>query len=316
MNRHFKTFLLVLGASLLIGGSAIFAASCKYVKSLGKTREFDLTGQTIKNFEFDCDTSNIKFVATTDSTMKVVYQETDKIFHTEEVKENTLFIKQVDDIKWYERAFTFDWAPKKATIYLPAGHYENLKVDNDTGELEIPHDFSFDAVNIKLSTGDVSFNSDVTEEIKIETSTGDISLSDITTKSLSAKRSTGNLTMKNINVTEGIVLECNTGKTTVNSTKAQSLMIKASTGEVKLNDVKVVGELNIKTSTGDVEFDDIDFGSGRIETSTGDVEGTLSTPKYIDADTHTGKNKVDSDRTIAQELVVRSDTGDIVIKNK
>lgn len=316
MNRHFKTFLLVLGGVTLVGGSAIFAVGCKNIKNTGKTREFDLTGQTIKNFNFDCDTSNIELVLTTDSTMKIVYKESDKVFHTEEVKDETLFIKQVEDIKWYERVFTFDFTPKSATIYLPTASFENLNVDNSTGNIKIPYDFSFKSVDIKLSTGDICFDANVEGETKITTSTGDISLNGNTTNSLTIKRSTGKLNMKNVNVTDAIVLESSTGKTSLSEVRAASLKINCSTGDVKLNNVKVTGNLDIKTSTGNVEFDDIDFANGNIKTDTGDVEGTLSTPKYIDASSSTGKVKVDSDRTITQELKVKSDTGDINIKNK
>ena len=88
MNRHFKAFLLVIGGVLLVSGSALFGVGCATVKNTGKTREFDLSGQTIKSFNFDCDTSNVEFVATTDSTMKIVYKESDKIFNLVMIKKN------------------------------------------------------------------------------------------------------------------------------------------------------------------------------------------------------------------------------------
>ena len=317
MNRHFKTFLLVLGGVTLVAGSAIFAVGCKSIGKNTITREVDLsTKEEFTKFDFACDTSDIEFVLTTDSTKKIVYQESEKVFHTDEVKDGTLFIKQVEDIKWYERIFTFDFAPKKATIYLPVAELDELKVDNSTGDLKIPHDFSFKSVDIKLSTGNISFNANVNGETKITTSTGDVSLSDNSLKSLFVHRSTGKLTMKNVNVEEAITVEGSTGDVKISNTNAASLKITSSTGEVNLNNVKLTGDLDIKTSTGDVEFDDLDFANGNIKTSTGDVEGTLSTAKYIEAETDTGKVKVDSDRTATQELKVKTDTGNIKISNK
>ena len=316
MNKHFKIFLLVAGGALLVSGTAIFAAGCKNTKDSGKTREFDLSSYSIKSFNFDCDTSDIEFVPTTDSTMKVVYKETEKVFHTEEVKDDTLFIKQVEDIKWYERVFTFDWTPKKATIYLPAGAYQNLKVENSTGEFKVPHDFSFDSADVELSTGNIRFCSDVINDTKIKTSTGDVYLENISTKSLTVKRSTGDLSMKKINVDGEINIEGDTGKVGAVEVRSASIKIKSSTGDVALNDVKTTGELSIETSTGDVSFADIDFATGNIKTSTGDVKGTLSTPKFVDADSNTGNQDIDSDRTIPESLTVRTSTGDIKIKNK
>ena len=316
MNKHFKTFLLVIGGALLVSGSAIFAAGCKNVATKAKTREFDLTGQTIEKFDFDCDTSDIEFVATTDSTMKVVYKESEKVFHTEEIKDNTLFIKQTDNLKWYERVFTFDFAPKKATVYLPAAHFDSLKVDNSTGDIKIPHDFSFNSADIKLSTGTVNFNCNVTNETKVTTSTGDIHLKDVETKSLTVKRSTGDLLMEKISVTEAISIDGDTGKVLASDITASSLSIKSSTGDIKLNNTKVSGELFIQTSTGDIDFADLDFANGTIKTSTGNVEGTLATPKYIEAESNTGKIKIESDRTNPQTLKVTTSTGDIKISNK
>ena len=316
MNKHFRTFLLVMGGALLVGGSAIFAVGCKTVAAKAKTREFDLTGQTIQKFDFACDISDIEFVATTDSTMKIVYKESEKIFHTEEIKDNTLFVKQTDNLKWYERVFTFDFAPKKATVYLPAGNFDSLKVDNSTGDIKIPHDFSFNSADIKLSTGKVDFNCNVANETKITTSTGDVHLKDVETKSLTVKRSTGDLLMEKISVTEAISIEGDTGKVLASDVTAASLSIKSSTGDIKLNNTKVSGELFIQTSTGEVDFADIDFASGTIKTSTGDVKGTLATPKYIEAESSTGKIQITSDRTNPQTLKVTTSTGDIKISNK
>ena len=316
MNKHFRTFLLVIGGALFVSGSAIFLVGCKKAKDSGRTREFDLSGQSLKSFEFDCDTSDVEFVASTDSTMKIVYKESEKIFHTEEIKDETLFIKQVEGIKWFERVFNFDFTPKKATIYLPAGHFESIKVNNRTGDFKVPHDFIFDAADIKLSTGNVYFDCDVTNDTRIETSTGDVYLSNITAKSLFVHRSTGNLSMEKINVVESINIEGDTGKTNISDSNSASLSIKSSTGKVNLNNVKTVGELSIEASTGDVNFNEIDFGNGVIRTSTGDVKGTLSSPKYIETSSNTGKIKVDSDRTILQTLKVSTSTGDIIISNK
>ena len=232
MNRHFRTFLLVIGGALLVGGSAVFAVGCKTIKNTGKTREFDLTSQSIKSFNFDCDTSNIEFIATTDATMKIVYKESEKIFHTEEVKDNTLFIKQEDNLKWYERIFTFDFTPKKATIYLPASSFETLKIKNSTGDIKIPYDFSFNSVDISLSTGDIEFNSDVANDCKIESSTGDIELNNVATKTLFVKRSTGKLSMNKVNVSESITIRGSTGDTYLNEVRASSLDLTSSTGDI------------------------------------------------------------------------------------
>ena len=312
MNRHYKTFLLVLGGALLVAGGAIFAVGCKDIKNTSLTREYDLSDKTFENFNIDVATSDVEFVFTTDSTKKIVYKETEKHYHTEEVKDSTLYIKQEESIKWYERVFTFDFAPKKATIYLPIAEYKELKILGSTGDVKIPHDFTFNNLDIKISTGDVDLNCNVLNESKIQVSTGDVEIEEMNAKSLFVHRSTGDLSMKNVSVTDSIIIEGDTGSVDLENVTSDSLKITSSTGNVKMKNVKTVNDINIKTSTGDIKFEDIDFKNGEMKTSTGDVKGSLSSPKSIDGHSGTGKEQYKK-VSASGSLVVNTSTGDIVI---
>lgn len=43
----------------------------------------------------------------------------------------------------------------KITVYLPKGEYAVLSINGSTGNIEIAEDFSFESVDIAISTGDV-----------------------------------------------------------------------------------------------------------------------------------------------------------------
>ena len=315
MNRHFKAFLLVLGGVLLVAGSGIFAVGCKGIKTAGLTREFDLSDKEFTNFNIELATSDLEFVLTTDSTKKIVYKETEKYFHTEEVKDSTLFIKQTNSLKWYERVFSFDFSRKKATIYYPATEFNEITVKNSTGDIKIPHDFSFNKLDIKVSTGSVCLNCNVLNESKIITSTGDVSLNNIATKSLYVEQSTGELKMKDVNVTEEVRIVNSTGDASLENVRSDSLNIKSSNGKISLEDVKTTNDMILTTSTGDIRFNDIDFKHGEFKASTGDVKGSILTPKFIKGKTSTGKKSYEV-VSASEDLIVTTSTGDIIITFK
>lgn len=54
----------------------------------------------------------------------------------------------------------------KITVYLPKGEYAVLSINGSTGNIEIAEDFSFESVDISISTGDVKLLADVSGDVK------------------------------------------------------------------------------------------------------------------------------------------------------
>lgn len=309
--KTFVKLLIIIGVLVLVSGAILFSIGLSKNNGVAKESKTYLIENMVSNFKIDIDTSNIEFKISDDGTSKVVYEDTAKIKHVVEVLDNTLSIKQSDERKWYE-FFAFGYN-LNITVYLSEQAFNNLDIEASTGNISIPHDFSFASAKIKLSTGNVDFKSNVTNDIVIESSTGKITLSDIACKSLTASASTGRVQLENINVTEDVGIKTTTGRNIITNLKAENLTVTASTGKVNLKDTIINNKITVTTSTGDINFDKCDAGELEIEATTGDVEGTLLSGKTFIVDTSTGKRDVPQEST-GGRCRIKTSTGDIKIK--
>ena len=314
MRTGGKVALIAIGATLLIGGGAMFAFGLKDHKFVAETREVDLSDKDIKNFEFDLDVSDLNFIPTSDGTKKIVYHENSNLRHEDKVEEQTLFVSSKLNKKWYEWIIP-DWSKKKVDLYLPGGDFASLKVKSSTGDINITQEYTFESADLSLSTGDIKFKANVSGDIKIKISTGDVNLENVAAKSISIEHSTGKVNMKNVNVTEAIVIDGSTGKTKLEAVRSASLNIKSSTGDVYLVDVETTGELKIHGSTSDIKFDGIDGNGIDFETSTGDIEGSVKSGKMFDV-RGGGKEVYPQSTSGAPTFKARTSTGDIKISIK
>lgn len=306
---------IILGSALLLVGGVVFTIAVVNSTSnnsiLTKTKKLD--DEAFSKFDIDLDTSDVEFKVSSDGSKKVVFSETEKNYHTCKVENNTLSIKQVDERHWYEKIMDFSQLSMKVSIYLPADNYENLKIKTSTSDVIVPHDFSFVDADIKLSTGDTTFNANVSNSINFVSSTGDYHLNDLTAKTIKLESDTGKMYLNKVNVEEDITLNIHTGDANLTAVRAKNLAVKTSTGKVNLTDVIMSEKINLKTDTGDVKFDRCDAQSLKVDTHTGDVTGSILTSKTIFFTSHTGKNY--SAQVIAEgRFDITTHTGDANIQ--
>ena len=306
---------IALGASLLVAGSVIFGlALANHTNDESVTNEYKIS-ETFDKFDIKTNVANVVFEKSSDGSTKVVCEERSKQYHTVEVVNDTLTIKPVDELKWYERIFNFDFKKRQVTVYVPEGTYGDLKIDSDTGNIKLPNNFSFTSLDVEIDTGDVNINSEVTGNVKVHSHTGDITLSDMNPTELDIKASTGDFLAKDVNVTGAVKVKTSTGKVKLNNFKAASLDANTNTGKVILTNTVITGNLKVKTDTGDVFFEDCDANSIKVETDTGDVRGTFLSDKVIYAQSKTGRVNVPR-LTSGGMCEIDTDTGDITISIK
>lgn len=226
-----------------------------------------------------------------DGERRVVCVERTNVRHKVTCEDGTLTVSVEDERPWYERWSLFSTKKLSVTIRLPAGEYERLTIENSTGGVSIPGDFSFGALDIKVSTGDVACAASVTGQMKIGVSTGGIRLCDLRVGELSLSASTG------VIAASAVICDGNAE-------------IIGRTGKVTLTDVVVGGRMSIKATTGDVTFARCDAAQISVLVTTGDVTGSLRTPKVFDASASTGKIEVPASGA-GGSCEVRASTGNI-----
>ena len=302
----------LVGAGLLTTGItfAVFGfdpsklSTTKYV-----TNTYNVDGK-FSNINIEGDTEDIIFEKASDGVCKVVCKEEDDRPHIVTVEGDTLSITREKKLIW---SFGINFESPKMTVYLPEDAYGDIKVDSDTGDLDIPAGFSFDKMAVRTDTGDVKSYAKVAENINISTDTGDMELKDITAATLTLDSDTGRINITNADIDGDIKIKEDTGDVFLNKVICLEFESKGDTSDLTLKDVLATGGFNITRSTGDVRFDACDAASVYVKTSTGDVEGTFLTDKVYITDTHTGR--VDVPKTSeGGRCEITTDTGDIKIK--
>lgn len=220
-------------------------------------------------------TAEIKFVLSDDSICKVECTDEEKLEYSTIVEDETLNIEIIDNRKWYD-FIGINFKKASVILYLPKEHYQELKIESDTGDINIPSRISFENLQIEGDTTDIKSYASVTNKIKIETSTGDINLTDIKCKSLLLESNTGKIQLKNVVAQNSFKVESDTGNVKFEESDAQNILVKTSTGNITgtLLSEKI---FKTETSTGNIKVPKTSRGGKcELKTNTGNIEIEIS----------------------------------------
>ena len=318
MKLSTKIWLLVGGLLVLLGGLAFavsMAANQWDFSKLDPARYENRTveiSEDFQNISIRSDTEDIVFAPSGDGRCRVVFYEQEKRTHTAEVVGGTLVIGQADAGKWYESFSFFGFGSPKITVYLPGAEYAALSIEESTGDIEIPKDFSFARIDISVRTGDVTCAASAKGAIRIGTDTGAIRVEDLSAGELELSVSTGRVEARSVACAGPLGLTVSTGKARLTEVSCGSFRSVGSTGDLTLTEVIAAGAMTVERSTGDVRLEQCDAEELDIRTDTGDVKGSLLTEKVFIVRSDTGRIKVPESIT-GGKCRVTTDTGDIEI---
>lgn len=320
MKTKTKTWLII-ASSLVLIGCIIFAGVMTALKwdfmSLAtveyETNTYEIS-ETFDAISVNTDTADITFVHSEDDSCRVECHEEVNTKYSVIVEDGTLNVDLIEERSAYHFigyiGLNFD--SPKITVYLPKDKYDSLDINEDTGDITIPDCFSFDDINIELSTGNVDCYPSASEKIKIITSTGYIDVENLTTDTLDLTTSTGAITVGDVTCENDVTVNVSTGKSYLSNVECNNFVSDGNTGELTLKNVIADEKFLIGRSTGDVKFEFSDADEIYVITDTGDVTGSLLTDKVFVAKTDTGD--IDVPNTIdGGRFEVSTNTGDIVI---
>ena len=293
---HNQTKLIAAAIALLFVGASICVKSLASVnfdfKALNASTYVTNTYEIKENFEnikIQVDTDQIVFAPSEDGKCSVVCYEDEKEPHRIGVSGKTLSIERMHGRRLQIGLFTDS---PRITVYLPEKAWGTLHIDSDTGDVDIPKDFTFESIYAELDTGDLRVSASAEGSVRLKTDTGHIELSDMKAEDITVTTDTGKCSLKNL--------------------RCDNLISSGDTGDLNMSGVVSSGEWNIRRSTGDVRFEDCDAETITIRTNTGDVTGTLLTEKVFLTKTDTGKTDVPKTVT-GGKCDITTSTGDIRI---
>ena len=315
--RGIKTGLIIAGCLILIGGIifciAMVASKWDFSKlSSAKMQTNDyIIEEDFNNISINEDTAKIDFLPAEDGKCKVVCYEDAEKTHDVKVEKDVLVIAYKSENEWYDN-IKINFSTPKITVYLPKSAYDTLKIDSDTSDVKIAKEFTFNTIDINLSTGDVNCYASATEDIRIKASTGDINVEGITAATLYLTVSTGKITANAVDCSGDVNIKVTTGDTHLSDFRCSTLTTDGDTGDITLEHFIASDKLNVVRSTGDVRLVGADAGEIYIETDTGKVSGSLLSEKIFIPRTDTGK--IDVPKTTSGGICeITTDTGDIKI---
>lgn len=315
MKKKTKIWLLI-ATSLVLIGCILFVGEMSMLQwdfSKLSTTKYETNTYEVRDafdgISIDTDTADIAFALSDNGKCRVECLEEEKARNSVTVEEGILNIKLNHERAGY---FGLNFGSPRITLYLPKTAYTSLLIDESTGDIEIPKDFSFNNVDISLSTGDVNFNASASETVAVKASTGDIRVENTSAGALDLSVSTGMITVSGVTCERDVSIGVSTGKAYLTDIACKSVISSGSTGDIHLNHVIASEKLSIERSTGDVKLDGSDAAEIFVKTDTGDVTGSLLSEKIFIVQSDTGD--VDVPKSVdGGRCEIATDTGDIEI---
>jgi DUF4097 and DUF4098 domain-containing protein YvlB len=237
--------------------------------------EFTETTQTCtieeryNSIEIDVNTHDVDIYLSETSENKVVYTGNEKVYVETKIEDGVLKIEQFDERKFYEKIMSFN--DFGVDLYLSIQTIDSLSINGTTCDIEIHQGFTFENVDIDLTTGDLRFLSNVTNAMNIETTTGDIELLGVKCGELTIDIGTGDTELEDVIVVSDFYFECNTGDLVLEGFDAANIYIKANTGDVK-GTILSSKFFIVNSKSGKVNYPETrEGGECKITTNTGDI---------------------------------------------
>ena len=212
------TIFVLAGISIFVG--ALAAGDWK-IDSLSTVKYETNTHEVSDSFDnitINTDTADIILAPSDNEKCKVVCYEDEKAKHLVSVENGSLCIRIEDKREWMDYIGISVTDMPRITVYLPKAEYVSLFIEQSTGDVELPEEYTFQTIDISGSTGAVRCYADVSEKIWINRSTGSIDLEKM---------------------------------------HAGEIQLSVSTGDVNISEVTCGGNVEIKVSTGDVKMTDV-----------------------------------------------------------
>lgn len=317
MKQSKKTWLITAGI-LVLAGCIIFAGimtrrhwNFTMFDTVELKTETVEINEDFQSISIQSDTEDISFQPSGNGKCSVIFREWEEENCSASVQNGVLTVKADDWKEWTGQVGVVTSAPK-ITVCLPKNDYVSISVKGSTGDIMLPDDFTFESVDISVSTGKVECHASVSEKLRIGSSTGDVCLEGLSAGEIELSTTTGDAVVSAVSCKGIVDITVSTGDVFLTDVSCGSFATGGSTGELTMKSVAAGALLSVSRSTGDVKLEKCDAAELQIKTSTGSVTGTLLSDKVFIVQSTTGSIKVPETVT-GGKCKISTTTGDIKI---
>ena len=232
---------------------------------------------------------------------KVECMDKEKLYHTVELVDGLLTVKQIDTRAWYEHIGILNGLQNMTvTVYLPEQVYENLNIHSTSGSIKVGKEFVFSNVSLQNTSGSTSCASRVTSALDVKATSGSITVSGSVGGNLNAQNTSGSITISgsvggdliakntsgSITISGGVDGKLDvtngSGRIEVKNATPTSATIQNTSGSIDLLNVVCQGNCEIVNTSGSIEFEHCDALSFDLRTTSGGIRGSILSAKTFD----------------------------------
>ncbi len=318
MKKLFK-ILLILGASLLVLGGAIFSicmsiygwdfSKVSNITCVSKTYETD--SLNIENIVINVDSKDVEFKMVDGDKITVeYYNEVNKkgTVVSELIPSVTGDTLNLKEVKKFALTVSLFSSKNKITVNIPNNKVLSIKVETDTGKVTVGEknkQTTYSKISVDTDTGyfKVLGNVITKENFKVQLDTGDVFVDG------------------EIECLGNLDFTTDTGKISVNSKiSANAISFESDTGKININASISASAISFELDTGDVLCKSAILGENiNVSTDTGDItlilKGAKSEYSYF-YEISTGKSNIAPYISGSRTIRAKSITGDINISFK
>ncbi len=299
MKRTTKLIIIVGAGAVLIG----LAIGLIALSSCMKNQSADQSGNTMvaniypvdatfHAIDVDESLSDVRFRLAGDGVCRVECHESQLYRHRVTVQDETLYIRWESETLHHGLLNTVavpGISRYMVTVYLPQSEYESLRLRNDSGDVDLPADFTFANVTIVGDVSDVLCRAAVTQSLSVEASTGKIKLSGSSPQHLVLVNDTGDISVSKVEAAGTIQIEEDSGSVTLSGVQCCELSAQSGSGEQLYEKVSAAGDIRLESDTGAITLTDCDAANLAITTDSGDITAALLSEKVFYAASDSGR---------------------------
>ncbi len=301
---------ILLAIGLVIGGVGLLIAKGDFSKiSNLKATKRTVEVEPFTSLSVEAYSSDVKLLPSADGKGRVELKESDLLYHTVDVVDGALTVKEKDTRKWYQ-CIGFSFAEMEVTVYLPEGEYSALQVSTASGDIYLSACGSNAKVSLKASSGEITVKDTALQSLTAKVSSGEAEFKSLTVaENIAVELSSGDLELRDTSC-KALTAATNSGEVEIGAVRCDRVDVSVSSGNVRLKDVISTGESKLRASSGNIRLTACDAGSYDLKTGSGNIKGSVLTEKSFDAQAGSGSVKVPTG-TSGGVCKARTSSGDI-----
>ncbi len=289
-----KTVLIIAGILLVVGALLVGAGWVllqKYPTNMNTVKdsvyEYHVS-ELPKQINITAIDSRVEIRPTEGDVWKVACMDKEKLYHTVDLTDGVLTVKQIDTRAWYEHIGILNgFQNLTVTVYLPEQVYESLSIHSTSGSIKVAESLAFSNASLQNTSGSISCSSRVTGSLNLKNTSGSITVDGSVGGDLNAKNTSGSIRILggvkgDLNVTNG------SGRIEVKNATPTSATIKNTSGGIDLIDVVCQETCEVTNTSGSIELDRCDAASFDLKNTSGGIRGSILTDKTFDCHSTSG----------------------------